>query len=178
MKHACAIVVVLLACMVSLVATGPGLVVTPIWRDGQVLVSFELSDGLTAEVRDTIQSGLPTAFSYEIDVKRGGSSWFTRTLASMTLTASVHFDNLTRRYQLSRAVDGRLEETRQTEDQDAVRRWLTRFDQVPVLMTSALEANGEYAVRVRVHKSPRNGWFVLPWDRSAILGNAKFTFLP
>jgi hypothetical protein len=159
-------------------ASSPGLVVTPIWRDGQVLVSFDLRDGFTDEVRDTIQSGLPTTFSYEIDVRRGTTIWFTRSLASMTMTASVHFDNLTRRYQLSRAVDGRVDETRQTEDPQTMRRWLTHVEQVPVLMTSALEANGEYAVRVRVHKSPRNAWFVLPWDRNAILGNAKFTFLP
>jgi hypothetical protein len=59
-----------------------------------------------------------------------------------------------------------------------MRRWMTRFDRVPVLMTSALEANGEYDVRVRVHKSPRSSWSFLPWDRSAILGNARFTFLP
>ncbi len=177
MKKVAALVIALVA-TISVHALSPGLVVTPIWRDGQVLVSFEWSDGLTPEVRDAIRSGLPTTFSYQVDVKRGTSAWFTRTIASTTLTASVQFDNLTRRYQLSRAVDGRLEDTSQTEDQEAMQRWLTRFDQVPVLKTSVLEANGEYDVSVRVQKTPRNTWFPLPWDRSAMLGNAKFTFLP
>jgi hypothetical protein len=99
-------------------------------------------------------------------------------VASITVSASVQFDNLTRRYQLSRSIDGRLEDSRQTDDREAMQRWLTRFDQLPVLGTSVLEANGEYDVRVRVQKTPRNSWFFLPWDRTTTLGAAKFTFLP
>ena len=38
----------------------PDLTVTPIARDGQVVVSFDLSDGFTPDVRDAIQSGLST----------------------------------------------------------------------------------------------------------------------
>jgi hypothetical protein len=178
MKHSTLFVIVVLVWTATLGAADPGLVVTPIWRNGQVLVSFELSNALTPEVRDTIQSGLPTTFSYEIDVTRETTAWFKRTMASVTVTSRVQFDNLTRRYHLSRTIDGRLDDTRQTDDQEAMSRWLTRFDLVPVLLTSTLEKNGEYAVRVRVQKSPRNAWFPLPWDRSAILGNARFTFLP
>jgi hypothetical protein len=79
---------------------------------------------------------------------------------------------------MSRIVDGRVEDARPTEDQDAVRRWLTRFDDVPLSMTSTLEANGEYYVRVRARARPRNSWFFWPWDRSIVLGHAKFTFIP
>jgi hypothetical protein len=31
---------------------------------------------------------------------------------------------------------------------------------------------------VRAYTQPRNAWFVWPWDRSAVLGRAKFTFIP
>jgi hypothetical protein len=168
--------VALLFAVTVLHADGPDLTVTPIARDGQLLVSFELNEGLNPEVRDAIQSGLPTSYSYQIDVSRG-TAWFDRTIASVTVTASVHFDNLTRRYQMSRAVDGRLEDARPTEDQDAVQRWMTRFDRVPVSTTAALEANGEYYVSVRALARPRVSWFVWPWDRGSV-GNAKFTFIP
>ena len=168
--------VVLLAAVVAH-ADGPDLIVTPIARDGQLLVSFELSDGLTPDVRDAIQSGLPTTFSYEIDVKRG-AAWFDRTIVSVTITASVRFDNLTRRYQMSRTVDGRVEDARPTENQDAVREWMTRFERIPVSATAALETNGEYYVTVRALARPRVSWFFWPWDRGSVLGNAKFTFIP
>src|SRR2546426_9027645 len=62
----------------------PDITVTPIARDGQVVVSFDLSDGFTPEVRDAIQSGLSTTFSYEVDLRRG-SAWFDKTVASVTI---------------------------------------------------------------------------------------------
>jgi hypothetical protein len=162
----------------ALTAADTEIVVTPIWREGQLLVSFELSDGVTAEMRDAIQSGLPTSYAYDLEVRRGDAGWFAKPLLAMTITATVRFDNLTRRYQLSRTVGTQSESTSSTDNQDAVRRWLTRFDHVAVLTTSALEANGEYSVRVRVQTRPHSAWFVWPWDRGSILGNAKFTFIP
>jgi uncharacterized protein DUF4390 len=156
-------------------AGDPGLTVTPIARDGQVVVSFDLSDGFTPEVRDAIQSGLSTTFSYDVDLRRG-SALFDRTVASVTITANVRFDNLTRRYQMSRAVDGRVEDARPAGDQDAVRAWMTHFERVPLSTTAALETNGEYYVRVRAHTRPHGGGFLWPWGGST-LGQAKFTFI-
>jgi hypothetical protein len=153
----------------------PDLTVTPIARDGQVVVSFDLSDGYTPEVRDAIHSGLLTTFSYELDLRRG-ATLFDRTVASVTVSAVVRFDNLTRRYQMWRTVDGRVEDARPTEDQNAVRAWMTHFERVPLSATAALEANGEYYVRVRAHTRPHSAWWFWPWGGTA-LGQAKFTFI-
>jgi hypothetical protein len=161
----------------ALAAAGPDLSVTPIARDGQVLVTFELEDGLTSEVRDAIQSGLATTFSYDVELRHGSAAWFDRTVAALTITATVRFDNLTRRYQMSRTLDGRVEDAQPTEDQDAMRRWMTRFDRVPLSATASLEANGEYYVRIRARTRPHNAWFVWPWDRASALGHAKFTLI-
>src|SRR2546425_9803003 len=100
------VVVSMLVAVGRVCAADPDISVTPIARDGQVLVSFDLSDGFTADVRDAIQSGLPTTFSYEVELRRQTSTWFDRTVASVTVAATVRFDNLTRRYQMSHAIDG------------------------------------------------------------------------
>ena len=167
-----------LIALIGAVVQAADLNVTPIQRDGQVLVSFELTDGFSPDVRDAIHAGLPTTFSYQIDLRRSATSWFDRTIASVTIAASVRFDNLTRRYQMSRTIDGRTEEVLPTEDEGAVRRWLTSFEQIPVSRTSVLEANGEYYVRIRANAQRRNTLFFLPWDRDSILAQAKFTFIP
>ena len=164
-------------CVSVVVVAAQDLSVTPIARDGKVLVSFDLTDAFSADVRDAIQSGLATTFSYDVELRRG-TALFDRTMASVTVEASVRFDNLTRRYQISRIVDGRVEDARPTEDKEAVRLWLTHFEQVPLSNTSALETNGEYYVRVRAHTRPRNIWFFWPWDRGGVFGQAKFTFIP
>jgi uncharacterized protein DUF4390 len=158
------------------VAVGePDISVRPIARDGQLLVSFEMRGGLTPEVRDAIQSGLPTTFSYDVELRHSGG-WFERLLASTTVSATVRFDNLTRRYQMSRSVDGRVEGARASETFDEVGGWMTRFERVALWGTTALEANGEYAVRVRAHTRPRNASFLWPWG-GTVLGHATFTFV-
>jgi hypothetical protein len=169
--------VVAIALVASVAAQAPEVSVTPIAREGQVLVSFDLTDAFSSDIRDAIQSGLPTTFSYDVELRRG-SALFDRTIASVTVGASVRFDNLTRRYQISRTVDGRVEDARPTEDQEAVRRWLTHFEQLPLSNTAALETNGEYYVRVRARTRTRNTWFLWPWDRDGVFGQAKFTFIP
>ena len=153
----------------------PDIRVMPIERDGQVLVSFDLSDGFTPDVSDAIQSGLSTTFSYDVELRRG-TALFDRIIASVSIAATVHFDNLTRRYQMSRSFDGRVEDARPSEDEDAVRGWMTHFERISLSRTSTLEANVEYSVRVRAHTRPHNAWFVWPWG-GAVLGQAKFTVI-
>jgi hypothetical protein len=152
----------------------PDISVTPIARDGHVVVSFEMTDAFTADVSDAIQSGLATVFSYDVELRHAGL--FDRTVAATTITASVRFDNLTRRYQMSRSVDGQIEDVRPTENAADVRLWMTRFVRMPLWETSILETNGEYSIRVRAHTRPRGGWFVWPWSGTAF-GQAKFTFV-
>jgi hypothetical protein len=48
---------------------------------------------------------------------------------------------------------------------------------VPLSATSTLEVNGEYYVRVRARTRHRDTWFFWPWDRLAVLGRGKFTFI-
>jgi len=169
------VVVMLAARLVAAAAASPDITVTPIARDGHVLVSFDMGDAFTPDVRDAIESGLPATFSYDVELRRG-FGLFDRTVASMAISATVRYDNLTRRYQMSRTVDGRVEDARPTEDSAAVRAWMTHFDRVPLLATTSLEANGEYSVRVRAHTRPRNAWFFWPWG-GALFGQAKFTFV-
>jgi len=168
------VIVVALAGIARADAPASDISVTPIARDGQVVVSFEMTDAFTPEVSDAIQSGLSTTFSYDLELRRNGL--LDRTVASVTISATVRFDNLTRRYQMSRTVDGRLEDARPTEEQAAVRAWMTRFDRMPLSATASLETNGEYSVRVRAHTRPHNTWFFWPWTGTA-LGQAKFTFI-
>jgi hypothetical protein len=152
----------------------PDITVTPIARAGQVVVSFDMTNGFTPDVHDAIQSGLSTTFSYNVELRHAGL--FDRTVASVTISATVRFDNLVRQYQMSRTIDGRLEDAQPTEDQTAVRAWMTHFERVPLSATTSLEANGEYSVRVRAHTRPRNAWFFWPWSGTT-LGQARFTFV-
>jgi len=152
--------------------------VAPLTRDGQVLVSFQLGDIFTDELKAALHSGLTISFVYKIDLKRSAAGWLDRTIASAAVTASVRYDNLTRRYTVTRAVDGRIESVRPTDREEDVRGWLTTdFERLPLFRNAKLEPNSEYYVRVRAHTTPRNATFLWPWDGHDVSALAKFTFI-
>jgi len=155
-----------------------GVEVGAVARDGRVYVTCTASDGLMADLEGAIQSGLATTITYEADLREEVGIWFDRTLASATVSASVQYDTLTRRYQLSRSVDGRLADSRVSEDKADVKRFALGFDRLPLFSTGALEPNAEYYVRVRVRTRPRVTLFFWPWGRDAASGIARFTFIP
>ncbi len=155
-----------------------GIRVMPLARDGMLLVTFELSEGVSDELLAAIHSGLAITFTYDVNLRRGVPFWVDRTIATARVAASVRYDNLTRRHQLSRTIDGRTEpDATVTENEELVKRWLTSFERLPLFNTSILEANSEYYVRVRARMQPRSTWAVWPWG-GGTWGLTKFTFLP
>jgi hypothetical protein len=152
--------------------------VTPLARDDRLLVSFAMKDGFTDAVREAISSGLTTMFIYDVELRRSAAVWFDRTIAAATISASVRFDNLTRRYQVTRMLDGRVEDSRMVDDADVVEKLMTEFEKLALFSTGTLEPSAEYYVRVRARMRPRNALVFLPWDRASASGIGKFTFIP
>jgi hypothetical protein len=152
--------------------------ITPLARDGQLLVSFSLTDGFNDDVRTAIHSGMNITFQYQVDLRRSTTLWLDRTIASAVVSASVRFDTLTRKYQFTRMHDGRTLLSDLTDSYDVVRQWLTDFQKLPLFNSRTLERNSEYYVRVRATKSPRTAPFIWPWAGHDVMGQVKFTFLP
>jgi hypothetical protein len=158
-------------------AQGPEtLRVRPLIRDGQVLVTFSLDGGLTDEMKAVVQSGLRTVFTYTVELKLKVPAWVDRTVASVVVSTSVDFDNLTRRHTISQALDGRVEESFVVEDPNQVGQMVTHFDRLPLFDTKVLEANREYYVLVRADARPRSTASLWPFSGTAS-GSAKFTFI-
>lgn len=152
--------------------------VTPLALEDRVLVTFEVGDAFTDEMRASIGSGLSTTFTYDVELRRATTLWVDRLVSSARVSASVRFDNLTRIYQVTVTQDGRVDQTRVTDDEEEVRQLVTAFQRLPLFSTRTLEPNTEYYIRVRARTSPRSTWSVLPWDRASLLGSARFTFIP
>ena len=150
--------------------------IVPLVRDDQVLVTFELSEGFTDEVRAAIRSGLKTTFTYTVDLRLEVPVWVDRTIATTVVTNSVEYDNLTRANTVVRAIDGKVESTQVTSDDDIVRQLMTSFSRMPLFRTGVLEPNREYYVRISATARPSNGAFLWPWG-SGTSGQAKFTFI-
>jgi hypothetical protein len=165
--------------VISLTATlsaAEGLRIVPLVREDRVLVTFELADGFTDEVRDAIRSGLKTTFTYTVDLRLEVPAWVDRTIATTVVTNSVEYDNLTRIHTLVRVVDGKVENQQRTDNEAIVQQLMTSFQRLPLFRTSILEPNREYYVRISATARPSNGAFLWPWG-SGTSGQAKFTFV-
>jgi hypothetical protein len=153
-----------------------GLRIVPLVRDDHVLVTFELADGFTDEVRAAIHSGLKTTFTYTVDLRLEVPAWVDRTIATTVVSNSVEYDNLTRRHNVVRTLDGRLDHEQITDSETVVRQLMTSFQRLPLFRTSLLQPNREYYVRISAVARPTNGAFLWPWG-SGTSGQAKFTFI-
>jgi hypothetical protein len=168
----------LLAAVLTLAPAGADDIrVTPLVRDGEVLVSFSAPAAVTAELREAIRTGLVVTFTYGIALKEGGFLWFDRTLAEAEIAASVRYDNLTRTYHVSRMTGGRVTWSQTSASEEEIRTWLTEFDRLSLFAGRALEPNADYAVHIRARVSPRRAWLLWPWGRHDATGQATFTYI-
>ncbi len=161
---------------VAIVSAAESLRIVPIVSGDQVLVSFELTDAFTDEIREAIASGLRTTFTYDVELRMIVPAWVDRTIATAVISTNDVYDNLTRRHTITRTIDGRVDEASVTEDVSVVRRWLTIFHRVPLCGTARLDPTRDYYVRIRARVRPHGG-SLLDWA-SGVTGQAKFTFIP
>ena len=170
--------IVAFALFLSVVSlSADGLRIVPLIRDGHVLVTFQMEDGYTDQVRAAIGSGLKTTFTYTIDLRTAVGGWLDRTITSAVVSTSVQYDNLTRRHTIVRTLDGRVEEAQVVESDADVRRLVTGIERLPLFRTVSLEPNREYYLRIRAEVRPRSASFLWPWG-SGRSAQAKFTFIP
>ncbi len=170
------------ACVLALVsltvtvAAADALRIVPLVRGDRVLVTFELADGFTDEVRAAVRSGLKTTFTYIVDLRLEVPVWVDRTIATAVIANSVEYDNLTRLHTVVRVLDGTVESTEVTDSEAVVQQLMTSFERLPLFRTSVLVPNREYYVRISATARPSNGAFLWPWG-SGTSGQAKFTFI-
>jgi len=154
------------------------IVVEPQARGDTVLVSFSVARAVTPSIERAIESGLPTTFTYDVELRRPSFFWFDKLVASARIAATVQFDALTRRYHVTLLQDGRVAEERATDRVDDVRRWVSVFERLPLCATRELVEHTEYDVHVRGRTTPRRTWSFWPWARPSAHGSAGFTFAP
>jgi len=150
--------------------------IVPIIRQEQVMVSIDLNDGYTDEVRQVISGGVRTTFTYDVELKMIVPAWVDRTIATAVVTTSDRYDTLTRLHHLSRTVDGRLAEELVTANEAAAKKWLTSLNGLVLCRTSRLDPHREYYVRISAGVRPP-GATLLGWA-SGVTNLAKFTFVP
>ena len=150
--------------------------IVPLVRAQQVIVSVDLENGYTDEVRQVINGGVRTTFTYDVELKMIVPAGVDRTIATAIVTTTDRYDTLTRVHNLSRSVDGRVVDSLVTENEATAKKWLTSLNGLVLCRTSMLDPHHEYYVRINARVRPP-GATLLGWA-TGVTNLAKFTFLP
>ena len=120
------------------------IIVAPQARGDSILVSFSTPRAVTPAVEQAIASGLPTTFTYDVELRRPSTFWFDKLVDSARIAVTVRFDPLTRRYHVMLLQDGRVAEERTTDKVEDMRRWVSSFERLPLFTTRELQEHTAY----------------------------------
>lgn len=156
--------------LVGLAAAGarePAIRDLSIALDGvQVLVSFQLEHGLSAELVERIESGLPSGFVYELELARDRQRWWDAGLASARLEVIAMYNAVTHEFLVNFKQDGELVDSRVLTDRAELERALTRFSAYPVFTLDDPSPRERYLVRTRVELAPGSVLGFIPVRRT------------
>jgi hypothetical protein len=153
--------------------------------DGQLLVTFDVSGALDAEAMERVQSGLPLAYRHTLEIvgRRPLPLWPSRVLARARIDVQVHYDSLTRRYDLTREVHAERRraapeadvDTRSTESVETMRAWMTRVEDFPLVEPEAELEPERLRLRVETSLGRRYVMLVFP-DRVTVSAERELGF--
>lgn len=136
------------------------------WNGGQVSVAFELDRAFDYEqIRQALQSGLATGFTYHVELVRKRPNWFDTTLDAKRIEVIASLNSVTREYLLNYRRDRRLVRSETVSD------FATLQSRMTTIVEEALLDAGKVPpskLRVRVRADLLRGYllYVIPWDVS------------
>jgi hypothetical protein len=132
----------------------------------KVGVRFTLDNAFTnGEMVDALQSGLPTSFTYVIEIFRDRPNWFDESVDRARIEIICSFNSVTREYLLNYRRDRRLVRSETYTDLAALVKRMTAVDE-PDLFD--IGGRKPYKLKVRVKADLMRGWlmYVIPWEVS------------
>lgn len=138
-------------------------------QQDMLAVSTQLEGDFFSTVEEAITSGIPTTFSFEIEIWMQHRLWSDKSVASKGLARVIRFNSLTNEYQVLQQ-GGPKDWERTTKDLEEVKDWITRVEGVPVVELSELDPEKTYYVRTRATVKTEKSrsalkymLFMLPW---------------
>ncbi len=150
----------------------------PVIRDESIFVSFRVEGAFDERIARDVETGLEVTFRYNVQLKKVRSMWFDRLAASRQIRTTVVYDNRTKRYNLTRHVDGEIDRTEVVADIASMERFMTTFESLRLFDVSEITPNEEYHLRANGVMKDGNLLLLIPWDTGADWRHTRFTYLP
>ena len=133
---------------------------------GAVTVRFSLADAFSdPHTVQALQSGLPTSFTYVVEMYRARPRWFDEGIGRSRIEVIATFNSLTREYLLNYRRDRKLVRSETFSDLETLQKRMTMVDE-PALFD--IGSRPPHKVNVRVKADFGRGFllYVIPWKIS------------
>lgn len=134
------------------------------WNAGKVSVTFQLNSPFDEEqIRQALQGGLPTGFTYHVELIRKRPNWFDDTLDSERIEVVATLNSVTREYLLNYRKGRRLVRSETVSDFVALQQRMTTIAEEALLDADQVAPS---KLRVRVRADLMRGYLfhLIPWD--------------
>ncbi|HVE70629.1 MAG TPA: DUF4390 domain-containing protein [Thermoanaerobaculia bacterium] len=133
---------------------------------GKVSVRFSLAGAFdNAEMVEALRSGLPTSFTYTIEIFRDRPNWFDDSIEKSSVEVICTYNSLTREYLLNYRRDRRLVRSETFSDLAALERQMATIEEQDLF---DIGTRKPWKLKVRVKADLMRGWlmYVIPWEVS------------
>jgi hypothetical protein len=133
---------------------------------GKVSVRFTLAGAFqNGEMIEALKSGLPTSFTYSIEIFRDRPNWFDDNIAMARVEVICTYNSLTREYLLNLRRDKHLVRSETFTDLAELERKMTTVDEADLF---DIGSRKPYKLKVRAKADLMRGWlmYVIPWEVS------------
>jgi hypothetical protein len=142
---------------------------------GLVTVRFTLRDAFVdSQLIKGLQSGVPTSFTYVVEIFRDRPNWFDEGLGRSRIEVIATFNSRTQEYLLNYRRDRRLVRSETFSDLGSLERRMTEVEEADLF---DIGSRRPYKVKVRVKADVMRGWllYVVPWEISTRWREARVT---
>ena len=142
---------------------------------GLVTVRFALHDAFDdPQLIKGLQSGIPTSFTYIVEIFRDRPNWFDEGLGRSRIEVIATFNSRTQEYLLNYRRDRRLVRSETFSELAALERRMTTVEEADLF---DIGSRRPYKVKVRVKADVMRGWlmYVVPWEVSTRWREARVT---
>ena len=131
---------------------------------GKVSVRFTLASAFrNGETVEALKSGLPTTFTYFVEVYRDRPNWFDDGIGRARIEVICTYNSLTREYLLNYRRDRHLVRSETLTDPALLQRRMSTIDEPDLF---EIGNRKPYKLKVRVRATLMRGWlmYVIPWE--------------
>jgi Domain of unknown function (DUF4390) len=132
----------------------------------KVSVRFSLVNGLAnGEMVEALEAGLPTSFTYVVEIFRDRPNWFDDSVARARIEVICTFNSVTREYLLNYRRDRKLVRSETFTDFATL---ITRMTNIEERDLFEIGNRQYFKLKVRVKADLMRGWllYVVPWEIS------------